>query len=221
MNIHIFLCVYKYIPKIYVHTHTHTHTHNHTDSLSLILFQFTHAYSFSIDTHNFTFEYTHTHSYRVATISRLLKIIGLFCRISSLLQGFFAQETCNFKEPTTCSPPYSTLRPFLVLFCHIFPFKTHFHTHTPKYTHTHTHTYTHRKLRNSRETARTLPLSFTAGNTNPLTEELCNSYEPPDFGSFCWSHSRRRFVIGTKMRWKRIVFNLYFLFHWIQINQPC
>jgi len=28
------------------------------------------------------------------------KIIGLFCRISSLLEGSFTKETCNFKEPT-------------------------------------------------------------------------------------------------------------------------
>ena len=35
----------------------------------------------------------------VATIGRLLKIIGLFCRISSLLTGSFAKETYNFKEP--------------------------------------------------------------------------------------------------------------------------
>ena len=41
----------------------------------------------------------------VATISRLLKMIGLFCRISSLLQGFFAKETCNFKAPTNRSHP--------------------------------------------------------------------------------------------------------------------
>jgi len=30
----------------------------------------------------------------------LLQIIGLFCRIPSLLQGSFAKETCYFKEPT-------------------------------------------------------------------------------------------------------------------------
>jgi len=30
--------------------------------------------------------------YGVATISRLLKITGLFCRISSFLQGSFAKE---------------------------------------------------------------------------------------------------------------------------------
>jgi len=33
-------------------------------------------------------------------ISRLLTIIGLFCRISSLFKGSFAKETYNFKEPT-------------------------------------------------------------------------------------------------------------------------
>ena len=38
--------------------------------------------------------------YGVAMISRLLQIIGLFCRVSSLLQGSFAKETYNFKEPT-------------------------------------------------------------------------------------------------------------------------
>jgi len=43
--------------------------------------------------------------YGVAAISRLLKIIGLFCRISSLLSGSFVKETCNFKAPTDRSHP--------------------------------------------------------------------------------------------------------------------
>jgi len=43
--------------------------------------------------------------YGVATISRLLKIIRLFCRISSLLQGSFAKETYIFKERTNRSHP--------------------------------------------------------------------------------------------------------------------
>ena len=41
--------------------------------------------------------------YGVATISRLLKITGLFCRMQSLLSGAFAKETC--KEPTNRSHP--------------------------------------------------------------------------------------------------------------------
>ena len=40
-----------------------------------------------------------------ATISRLLEIIGLFCRISSLLYGSFAKETYDFQEPTNRSHP--------------------------------------------------------------------------------------------------------------------
>jgi len=43
--------------------------------------------------------------YGVASISRLLKKIGLFCRISSLLQGSFAKETYHFMEPTNRSHP--------------------------------------------------------------------------------------------------------------------
>ena len=45
------------------------------------------------------------YAYGVATISRLHKIVGLFCRILSLLQGCFAKETCVFKEPTNRSHP--------------------------------------------------------------------------------------------------------------------
>jgi len=44
-------------------------------------------------------------TYGVATVSRLLKNIGLFCRISSLLQGSFAKETYDFKEHTNRSHP--------------------------------------------------------------------------------------------------------------------
>jgi len=43
--------------------------------------------------------------YGVASISRLLKIIGVFCNRSILLQGSFAKETYNFKEPTHRSHP--------------------------------------------------------------------------------------------------------------------
>ena len=43
--------------------------------------------------------------YRVATISKLLKIMFIFCRIQSLLWGPFAKETYNLKEPTHRSHP--------------------------------------------------------------------------------------------------------------------
>ena len=50
------------------------------------------------------------HMYGVATINRLLNIIGLFCRILSLLQGSFAKETYSCKEPTSRSQPMSQSR---------------------------------------------------------------------------------------------------------------
>ena len=43
--------------------------------------------------------------YGVATISRLLEMICLFCRILSLLWVSFAKETYHFKEPTSGSHP--------------------------------------------------------------------------------------------------------------------
>jgi len=35
--------------------------------------------------------------------SRLLTIIGLFCKIQFLFKGSVAKETCIFKEPTSLS----------------------------------------------------------------------------------------------------------------------
>jgi len=97
---------------MHIHTHTHKHTHTHiykqiymydiyktrghvaVPARSSVCFPpYIHAH-----THTYTHTHTHTHiyiytnmrpmamlRYGVATISRLLKIIGLFCKISSLL----------------------------------------------------------------------------------------------------------------------------------------
>ena len=43
--------------------------------------------------------------YGVATISRLLIIIGLFCKRALLKRLYSTKETYNFKEPTKCSHP--------------------------------------------------------------------------------------------------------------------
>ena len=43
--------------------------------------------------------------YGVATVSRIDSIIGLFCRIASLLFGSFANETYNLVDPTNRSHP--------------------------------------------------------------------------------------------------------------------
>jgi len=44
-------------------------------------------------------------SYGVATISRLLKILGLFCKRALQKRLYSAKETCSFKEPTNRSHP--------------------------------------------------------------------------------------------------------------------
>ena len=49
------------------------------------------------------------YTYGMATISRLLKIIGLFCRISSLLQVSLAKENYFLNEPTNRSQPPHTV----------------------------------------------------------------------------------------------------------------
>jgi len=47
----------------------------------------------------------------VATISRLLKIIGFFCERTLWKRLYSAEETYNFKEPANCSHPIQTLQP--------------------------------------------------------------------------------------------------------------
>ena len=46
--------------------------------------------------------------YGVATIRRLLKIIGLFCKRALYKRLYSAKETYNVKEPTNGSHPIST-----------------------------------------------------------------------------------------------------------------
>jgi len=107
------------------HTNTNTFTHSHTPKNTLTFTPTpTHTYialrgcgcghecEWKGELLTYTYKQihslSHSHSstsYGVATTSRLLNIIGLFCRIWSLLQGFFAQETYHFKESTNRSHP--------------------------------------------------------------------------------------------------------------------
>jgi len=50
------------------------------------------------------------YDYGVATISSLLKIIGLFCKKSLQKRLYSAKETYNLKEPTKRSHPHSRRR---------------------------------------------------------------------------------------------------------------
>ena len=49
------------------------------------------------------------YGYGVASDSRIDKIIGLFCRISSLSQGSFAKETCNLSILLITATPQESL----------------------------------------------------------------------------------------------------------------
>jgi len=53
-------------------------------------------------------------TYGVATISRLLKIIGLFCKRDLQKRRYSAKETYNFIDPTDCSHPIMNV---LILLC--------------------------------------------------------------------------------------------------------
>ena len=57
--------------------------------------------SFSTSTIQLTFEKI----YGVVTISRLLKIIGLFCKRDLQKRPYSAQETCYYMEPANRSHP--------------------------------------------------------------------------------------------------------------------
>jgi len=76
--------------------------------------------------------------YGVASISRLLKITGLFCKRALFRRRYSAKETCHFKQPTNRSHPIHKNTDTILRE----PIMRH-HRHTHTYTHTHTHTYTH------------------------------------------------------------------------------
>ena len=91
--------------------------------------------------------------YGVATISRLLKIMGLFCKRALLKRRYSAKETYNFKEPTNRSHPIGicthnrltadTHLPITAyIYTHTLTWKIHTYTHTHSHIHTHTHTGT-------------------------------------------------------------------------------
>jgi len=74
----------------------------------------------------------------LATISKLLKSIGLFGEYRSLLWVSFAKETYNFKEPTNRSHPIKESLCIFIVQTHTAPHRT-----TPRHTATHRTTLHH------------------------------------------------------------------------------
>ena len=121
--IRICICVYTYLDTytyvyrciyicVYIHTHAHAYIRINVYihiPICIHLYVYINIYIHSI---KISCEYTQK-CYGVVTSIRLLNIIGLFCRIQSLLQGSFAKETYNFKEPTNCSLPMGATRQHL------------------------------------------------------------------------------------------------------------
>ena len=66
---------------------------------------------------------SHAYTYGVATIRRLLKIIGLFCKRDLQKRPIFSKETCTFNEPTNRS--HLTGRLGLFLWKRSLPLKTY------------------------------------------------------------------------------------------------
>ena len=80
----------------------HTHIYSNQDISHGYSLDVIHAYS-NRDIINACMAIIHV--YGVATISRLLKIIGLLCKRALSKRLYSAKETYNFKEPTNRSHP--------------------------------------------------------------------------------------------------------------------
>jgi len=58
-------------------------------------------------------------SYGVATISKPLKIVGLFCKRDLQKRPIFCKETCNFKEPPNRSHPMHRYKEYMSVHLYI------------------------------------------------------------------------------------------------------
>ena len=126
-----------------------------------------------------------SYSYGVATASRLLKIIVLFCKRALWNRPYSAKETYNLKEPTNRSHPIWI---FADLFTILLPL-----SHSLTRTHTHVH-------------ALSLSLSLPLPLPLPLPVSLTSSLSlAPSFAlslprSFSHSCARALFLIDTHTR---------------------
>jgi len=80
----------------------------------------------------------------VATISRLIKITGLFCKRALQKRLYSAKETYNFQEPTNRSHPIQVLLQLLThqLFIYIY-LNTYIHKYISIYMYTYVYTILH------------------------------------------------------------------------------
>jgi len=86
----MYICKYVYM---HVYTHIHTHTHKNTGTRQTTLHQ-------------------RRWTYGVALVSRLDKIIGLFCKRGLQKSQYSAKDTYSFIDPTDRSHPIDCLIAF-------------------------------------------------------------------------------------------------------------
>jgi len=152
-SLHVCLLhTHKYEPDTYTHTcvcvcllythvclwhvsllHTYTHMSGLLNTHTCVCVPIVHMCVYDMWAY-----YIHTHTQSlacgVATLSRLLKIIGLFCKRALWKRWYSAKETYNFNEPTNRSHPVLCV----LLTCEPV---TYIHTHVLPVTYTHTRLY--------------------------------------------------------------------------------
>jgi len=93
IHIHIYVCIYIHIAGESIHM---VICKKQKNLYTMMYMKQKNLYAYlAWDTYAGETEIERDRDYGVATISRIDKILRLFCRISSLLQGCFAKETYN------------------------------------------------------------------------------------------------------------------------------
>jgi len=105
---HAYIIIYESTDDMYKYIHTYTYTYMHAYICTHVRAR-TSTHTFKYPTKRqpcvFVWRLKMWICFKVATISRLLKIVGLFCKRALLKRRYSAKETYNFKEPTNRSPP--------------------------------------------------------------------------------------------------------------------
>jgi len=108
MYIHIHICIYAFDVYICEYAYIDIYEYAYIDSMFTYTNMYTCVYTctriyvhlnhiIGNDKHTLN---SHANPYGMATISRLLKIIGLFCKRALQKRRYSAKETYHFKEPT-------------------------------------------------------------------------------------------------------------------------
>jgi len=99
---YIYICMYTCI-YIYVYIFVYMYTYIHT-CMYICAYRYVYPCIYVyIQTETFSWRQCKRHE--VASSSRLLKSIGVFCKRATQKRQYSAKETCNFKEPTNRSHP--------------------------------------------------------------------------------------------------------------------